>query len=81
MPGMQAMSAEERENRREVQVMNQTSLSPETRSSNALPRTPVCGSYFTASGVNSCWPPIVYSRTIFCPCTEVTQAMYCMAAM
>jgi hypothetical protein len=56
---MQAMTAEDSENRREVQVMNQTSLSPEMRSSKALPRTPVCGSYFTASGVKSCRPPMV----------------------
>jgi hypothetical protein len=56
------MSAEEREKRREVQVMNQTSLSPETRSSSARPNAPVVRSpwaYFTASGVNSCWPPMV----------------------
>jgi hypothetical protein len=81
MPGRQAMSAEETENRREVQAMNQTSRSPETSRWTALPRTPVGGSYFTASGVNSCCPPIVYSRMIFWPCTEVTHAMYCMAAM
>jgi hypothetical protein len=78
---MQAMRAEDREKRREVQVMNQTSLSPETRSSTALPSAPVVASYRTASGVKSCWPFIVYSRMTFCPWAEVTHAMYCMAAM
>ena len=58
---MQAMIAEEREKRREVQVMNQTSLSPEATSWSARPSAPVGRSrrYFTASGVKSCWPPMV----------------------
>ncbi len=78
---MQAMTAEDSENRKDVQAMNQTSRSPETRRSNAFPTTPVARPYFTASGVKSCWPAIVYSRMIFWPCAEVTQAMYCIAAM
>jgi hypothetical protein len=42
------------EKRREVPVMNQTSLLPEISSSNALPSAPVSGSYLMASGVKSC---------------------------
>jgi hypothetical protein len=58
---MQAIAAEERENRMEVQVMNQTSVSPETSSWSARPNAPVWmpRGYLTASGVNSCWPPSV----------------------
>jgi hypothetical protein len=41
MPGTQAISAEEIENLMEVQVMNQTSLSPETSSWSARPNAPV----------------------------------------
>ena len=41
---MHAMRAELTEKRREVPVMNQTSLLPEIRSSSALPSAPVMAS-------------------------------------
>jgi len=67
--------------------MNQTSLSPLTSSPTARANGPLTshdparGIYRTASGVKRTWPPRTYSRMIFCPSTDVTQATYCIAAM
>ena len=58
MPGTQAISVEDRPNRREVPVMNHTSLSPVTSSVIACASGPVmCPRYGIASGKNSCSPP------------------------